>query len=150
MHAFVCMCVCVDTFTVCSSESVRESVFAFMSMSVLTALSAPPLCVDHRPPHAASGLPAQRGVHPHAPHGRAPHWRADAVQSRRETLPRPLLRQQAQLVSAAYLREGLKVTQVSTRIDLSTCLIFILLWLHDITCPETINGSLPIMVFSLF
>lgn len=60
-----------------------------------------PLCADHRPPHAASGLPAQRGVHPHTPHGRAPHRRADAVQSRRETLPRALFRQQAQLVSAA-------------------------------------------------
>lgn len=77
--------------------------FAFMSLHVLTPPSHPPPSplprVDHRPPHAARGLPAQRGVHPHAPHGRAPHRRTDAVQSRRETLPRPLLRQQAQLVS---------------------------------------------------
>ncbi len=64
-------------------------------------LPSPAACVDHRPPHAARGLPAQRGVHPRPPHGRAPHWRADAVQGRRETLPRALLRQQAQLVSAA-------------------------------------------------
>lgn len=65
------------------------------------------LRADHRPPHATSGLPAQRGVHPHAPHGRAPHWGTDAVQSRRETLPRPLLRQQAQLVSVAPRRSDL-------------------------------------------
>ncbi|XP_029902192.1 bromodomain-containing protein 1 isoform X2 [Myripristis murdjan] len=59
------------------------------------------IAADHRPSHAAGGLPAQRGVHPHAPYGRAPHWGADAVQGRRETLPRPLLRQQAQLAVAS-------------------------------------------------
>lgn len=59
----------------------------------------PSLCVDRRPAHAARGLPAQRRVHPDASHGRAAHRRTDAVQSRRESLPRPLLRQQAQLVS---------------------------------------------------
>lgn len=103
----------------------------------------PLLSVDHRPPHAARGLPAQRGVHPHAPHGRAPHRRADAVQSRRETLPRPLLRQQAQLVSAAVIGD-----------DLSSCCsppgkscqrvrrpIIILSWPCLIICLETTNGS---------
>ncbi|XP_035802153.1 bromodomain-containing protein 1 isoform X3 [Amphiprion ocellaris] len=59
------------------------------------------IAADHRPPHASCGLPAQRGLHPDAPHGRAPHWRADAVQSRRETLPRPFLRQQTQLAVAS-------------------------------------------------
>uniref|UniRef100_A0A3Q3DY34 Bromodomain containing 1 n=1 Tax=Hippocampus comes TaxID=109280 RepID=A0A3Q3DY34_HIPCM len=59
------------------------------------------IAADHRPPHAARGLPAQRGVHPHAPHGRAPHRRTNAVQSRRETLPRALLRHQAQLAVAS-------------------------------------------------
>lgn len=54
--------------------------------------------VDHRPTDAPSGLSSQRRVHTHPSTGRAPSRRADAVQVRGETLPRPLLRQQAQLV----------------------------------------------------
>nr|XP_049617278.1 bromodomain-containing protein 1 isoform X2 [Syngnathus scovelli] len=59
------------------------------------------IAADHRPPHAARGLPTQRRVHPHAPHGRAPHRRTNAVQIGRETLPRALLRHQAQLAVAS-------------------------------------------------
>lgn len=102
MHLYVC----IQYRRVCLIASVDGCMFfmfAFMSLHVLTPLSHPPPHVDHRPPHAARGLPAQRGVHPHAPHGRAPHRRTDAVQSRRETLPRPLLRQQAQLVSVGTI-----------------------------------------------
>lgn len=93
--------------------------FALMSATVLTPLAPLLLCVDHRPSHAACGLPAQRGVHPHAPHGRAPHWRTDAVQSRRETPPRPLLRHQAQLVSAIICWSDLKLLRVPPRVNLS-------------------------------
>lgn len=57
-----------------------------------------PVCVDHRPTDAPSGLSPQRRVHSHPSTGRAQSRRADAVQVRGETLPRPLLRQQAQLV----------------------------------------------------
>lgn len=54
--------------------------------------------VDNRPSHASGGLQSQRGVHTNPATGRAPHRRANAVQVRREALPRPFLRQQAQLV----------------------------------------------------
>lgn len=43
-------------------------------------------------------MSAQRGGGSPAAAGRSQTRRADAVQVRRETLPRPLLRQQAQLV----------------------------------------------------
>lgn len=52
-----------------------------------------------RGPHAAEdAVSAQRGGSSSAAAGRSQTRRADAVQVRRETLPRPLLRQQAQLV----------------------------------------------------
>ena len=103
LNAFVC----VYTVQTCLLDCFRGLMYVFHvcihEPACLNPPSHPPPSplprVDHRPPHAARGLPAQRGVHPHAPHGRAPHRRTDAVQSRRETLPRPLLRQQAQLVS---------------------------------------------------
>lgn len=61
-----------------------------------------PLCphVDHRSSDVSGGLPSQRRVHSHPSTGRAQGRRADAVQVQGETLPRPLLRQQTQLVSA--------------------------------------------------
>lgn len=86
----------IDLFFACCISEVNVCRVKFHS-----CIQTPPIPAgaDHRPPHAARGLPAQRGVHPHAPHGRAPHRRTNAVQSRRETLPRALLRHQAQLVS---------------------------------------------------
>lgn len=48
-------------------------------------------------------MSAQRGGASPATVGRSQSRRADAVQVRRETLPRPLLRQQAQLVSSPLL-----------------------------------------------
>ncbi|XP_072527928.1 bromodomain-containing protein 1b isoform X1 [Salminus brasiliensis] len=59
------------------------------------------LAADHRPTDAAGGLSSQRRVHPHSSTGRAQGRRADAVQVRGETLPRPLLRQQTQLAMAS-------------------------------------------------
>ncbi|XP_039989180.1 bromodomain-containing protein 1-like isoform X1 [Xiphias gladius] len=53
---------------------------------------------DHGPQSAEDGVSAQRGGASPATAGRSQSRRADAVQVRRETLPRPLLRQQAQLV----------------------------------------------------
>ncbi|XP_054608838.1 bromodomain-containing protein 1 isoform X4 [Dunckerocampus dactyliophorus] len=64
------------------------------------------IAADHRPPHAACGLPAQRGVHPHASYGRAPHRGTNAVQIGRETLPRALFRQQTQLAVASKVQDG--------------------------------------------
>lgn len=63
-----------------------------------------PLCppVDHRSSDASPGLPSQRRVHSHPSTGRAQGRRADAVQVQGETLPRPLLRQQTQLVREAF------------------------------------------------
>lgn len=63
-----------------------------------------PLCppVDHRSSDASAGLPSQRRVHSHPSTGRAQGRRADAVQVQGETLPRPLLRQQTQLVRQAF------------------------------------------------
>ncbi|KAM4619313.1 bromodomain-containing protein 1-like isoform 2-T2 [Polymixia lowei] len=54
---------------------------------------------DHGSQNAEDGVSAQRGLP--APAGRSQGRRADAVQVRRETLPRPLLRQQAQLAMAS-------------------------------------------------
>ncbi|XP_026874181.2 bromodomain-containing protein 1b isoform X3 [Electrophorus electricus] len=59
------------------------------------------LAADHRPADAQNGLPSQRRVHSHPSTGRAQGRRADAVQVRGETLPRPLLRQQTQLAMAS-------------------------------------------------
>nr|XP_057931736.1 bromodomain-containing protein 1-like isoform X1 [Doryrhamphus excisus] len=56
---------------------------------------------DHGPPSAEDEAPVQRGGTSSPTTGRAPSRRADAVQVRRETLPRPLLRQQAQLAMAS-------------------------------------------------
>ncbi|TDH09775.1 hypothetical protein EPR50_G00091930 [Perca flavescens] len=56
---------------------------------------------DHGPQSAEDGVPAQRGGASPAAAGRSQSRRADAVQVRRETLPRPLLRQQAQLAMAS-------------------------------------------------
>ncbi|XP_061085366.1 bromodomain-containing protein 1-like isoform X1 [Conger conger] len=53
---------------------------------------------DNRPQDAAGGLSPQWSRDPDGPAERAQGWGADAVQVRRETLPRPLLRQQTQLV----------------------------------------------------
>lgn len=61
-----------------------------------------PTCVDHRSSVASSGMPSQRRVHSHPSTGRAPGRRADAVQVQGETLPRPLLRQQTQLVRRLF------------------------------------------------
>ncbi|XP_074489685.1 bromodomain-containing protein 1-like isoform X1 [Sebastes fasciatus] len=56
---------------------------------------------DHGPQSAEDGGSAQRGGASPAAAGRSQSRRADAVQVRRETLPRPLLRQQAQLAMAS-------------------------------------------------
>ncbi|XP_041852997.1 bromodomain-containing protein 1-like isoform X2 [Melanotaenia boesemani] len=56
---------------------------------------------DHGPQSSEGGVPAQRGGASQAAAGRSQSRRADAVQVRRETLPRPLLRQQAQLAMAS-------------------------------------------------
>ncbi|XP_044049595.1 bromodomain-containing protein 1-like isoform X2 [Siniperca chuatsi] len=56
---------------------------------------------DHGPQSAEDGVSAQRGGASPAAPGRSQSRRADAVQVRRETLPRPLLRQQAQLAMAS-------------------------------------------------
>ncbi|KAM9854268.1 bromodomain-containing protein 1-like isoform 2-T2 [Aulostomus maculatus] len=59
------------------------------------------ISADHGPQVTENGAPAQRGGTAPAPAGRSQSRRADAVQVRRETLPRPLLRQQAQLAMAS-------------------------------------------------
>lgn len=56
---------------------------------------------DHGSQTAEDGVPPQRGGASPTAAGRAQSRRADAVQVRRETLPRPLLRQQAQLAMAS-------------------------------------------------
>ncbi|XP_051239442.1 bromodomain-containing protein 1 isoform X3 [Dicentrarchus labrax] len=56
---------------------------------------------DHGPQSAEDSVSAQRGGASPAAAGRSQNRRADAVQVRRETLPRPLLRQQAQLAMAS-------------------------------------------------
>ncbi|XP_040894343.1 bromodomain-containing protein 1-like isoform X2 [Toxotes jaculatrix] len=56
---------------------------------------------DHGPQSAEDDVSAQRGGASPATAGRSQSRRADAVQVRRETLPRPLLRQQAQLAMAS-------------------------------------------------
>ncbi|XP_032378786.1 bromodomain-containing protein 1 isoform X2 [Etheostoma spectabile] len=56
---------------------------------------------DHGPQSAEDGVSAQRGGASPPAAGRSQSRRADAVQVRRETLPRPLLRQQAQLAMAS-------------------------------------------------
>lgn len=56
---------------------------------------------DHGPQCAEDGAPAQRSGASPSTTGRSQSRRADAVQVRRETLPRPLLRQQAQLAMAS-------------------------------------------------
>ncbi|XP_047452373.1 bromodomain-containing protein 1-like isoform X2 [Mugil cephalus] len=56
---------------------------------------------DHGPQSSEEGVLAQRSGASPAAAGRPQSRRADAVQVRRETLPRPLLRQQAQLAMAS-------------------------------------------------
>ncbi|XP_026221386.1 bromodomain-containing protein 1-like isoform X2 [Anabas testudineus] len=56
---------------------------------------------DRGPHTAEDGVSAQRGGGSPAATGRTQTRRADAVQVRRETLPRPLLRQQTQLAMAS-------------------------------------------------
>uniref|UniRef100_A0A671YL72 Bromodomain containing 1b n=2 Tax=Sparus aurata TaxID=8175 RepID=A0A671YL72_SPAAU len=56
---------------------------------------------DHGAQSTEDGVSAQRGGASPATAGRSQSRRADAVQVRRETLPRPLLRQQAQLAMAS-------------------------------------------------
>ncbi|XP_073328240.1 bromodomain-containing protein 1-like isoform X1 [Pagrus major] len=56
---------------------------------------------DHGAQSTEDGVSAQRGGASPAAAGRSQSRRADAVQVRRETLPRPLLRQQAQLAMAS-------------------------------------------------
>nr|XP_019934737.1 PREDICTED: bromodomain-containing protein 1-like isoform X2 [Paralichthys olivaceus] len=56
---------------------------------------------DHGAQSAEDSVSAQRGGASPAAAGRSQSRRADAVQVRRETLPRPLLRQQAQLAMAS-------------------------------------------------
>lgn len=53
---------------------------------------------DHGPPSSEDIVSAQRAGASQATTGRSQSRRADAVQVRREAIPRPLLRQQAQLV----------------------------------------------------
>ncbi|XP_053092895.1 bromodomain-containing protein 1b isoform X1 [Pangasianodon hypophthalmus] len=77
----------------------RNELIACMETGTLSKASK--LASDHRPTDAPSGLPSQRHVHTHSSTGRAQSRRADAVQVRGETLPRPLLRQQAQLAMAS-------------------------------------------------
>ncbi len=69
-----------------------------------------PLCphVDHRSSDVSGGMPSQRRVHSHPSTGRAQGRRADAVQVQGETLPRPLLRQQTQLVRSLSFSETFK------------------------------------------
>ncbi|XP_041651022.1 bromodomain-containing protein 1-like isoform X2 [Cheilinus undulatus] len=59
------------------------------------------ISTDHGPQSAEDGASAQRGGASPATTGRSQSRRTDAVQVRRETLPRPLLRQQAQLAMAS-------------------------------------------------
>lgn len=56
---------------------------------------------DHGAQAAEDGVSSQRAGPAQAAAGRAPTRRADAVQVRRETIPRPLLRQQTQLAMAS-------------------------------------------------
>ncbi|XP_059191380.1 bromodomain-containing protein 1-like isoform X1 [Centropristis striata] len=56
---------------------------------------------DHGPKSSEDGVSATRGGASPAAAGRSQSRRTDAVQVRRETLPRPLLRQQAQLAMAS-------------------------------------------------
>ncbi|KAF4081413.1 hypothetical protein AMELA_G00161130 [Ameiurus melas] len=77
----------------------RNELIACMETGNLSKASK--LASDHRPTDAPSGLSSQRRVHTHSSTGRAQSRRADAVQVRGETLPRPLLRQQAQLAMAS-------------------------------------------------
>lgn len=72
--------------------------------------------IDNRPSHASGGLQSQRGVHTNPATGRAPHWRANAVQVRREAPPRPFLRQQAQLVSFQFL---LTLTELKSLVNIA-------------------------------
>lgn len=59
---------------------------------------------DHGAQAAEDGVSSQRAGPAQAAAGRAPTRRADAVQVRRETIPRPLLRQQTQLVRTTAQR----------------------------------------------
>ncbi|XP_013882171.1 bromodomain-containing protein 1 isoform X2 [Austrofundulus limnaeus] len=59
------------------------------------------ICPDHGPPSPEDLVSTQRGGASQAAAGRSQSRRADAVQVRRETIPRPLLRQQAQLAMAS-------------------------------------------------
>uniref|UniRef100_UPI0037E9B921 bromodomain-containing protein 1-like isoform X1 n=1 Tax=Semicossyphus pulcher TaxID=241346 RepID=UPI0037E9B921 len=63
--------------------------------------AAAKISTDHGPQSAEEGVSTQRGGASPAAAGRSQSRRADAVQVRRETLPRPLLRQQAQLAMAS-------------------------------------------------
>ncbi|XP_028286817.1 bromodomain-containing protein 1-like isoform X2 [Parambassis ranga] len=63
--------------------------------------SAAKISSDHGTQSAEDDVSTQRGGASPAPTGRSQSRRADAVQVRRETLPRPLLRQQAQLAMAS-------------------------------------------------
>ncbi|CAJ1055931.1 bromodomain-containing protein 1-like isoform X2 [Xyrichtys novacula] len=63
--------------------------------------AAAKISTDHGPQSTEDGVSAQRGGASPAATGRSQGRRADAVQVRRETLPRPLLRQQTQLAMAS-------------------------------------------------
>ncbi|XP_074533670.1 bromodomain-containing protein 1-like isoform X1 [Halichoeres trimaculatus] len=63
--------------------------------------AAAKISTDHGPQSSEDAVPAQRGGSSPAAAGRSQGRRADAVQVRRETLPRPLLRQQTQLAMAS-------------------------------------------------
>ncbi|KAM4573522.1 bromodomain-containing protein 1-like isoform 3-T3 [Odontesthes bonariensis] len=60
---------------------------------------------DHGPESSEDVVSTQRGGGSQAASGRSQSRRADAVQVRRETLPRPLLRQQTQLVRSKLLSD---------------------------------------------
>ncbi|KAM9376803.1 bromodomain-containing protein 1-like isoform 1-T1 [Pholidichthys leucotaenia] len=62
---------------------------------------SPNMSPDHGAQSSQDGVAAQRGGASAAAAGRPQSRRADAVQVRRETLPRPLLRQQTQLAMAS-------------------------------------------------
>lgn len=119
---WACTCVCAFlclVATISISNSLYISGHRHTTVSRLPGLSRCtfkdycfwwPLCppVDHRSSDASGGLPSQRRVHSHPSTGRAQGRRADAVQVQGETLPRPLLRQQTQLVRSLSLREAFK------------------------------------------
>lgn len=82
-----------------ADQSVGPRLVNFMFAVPQPSDSAPARLSDPGPQTADDDASAPRGGASPAAAGRSQGRRADAVQVRRETLPRPLLRQQTQLVS---------------------------------------------------